>query len=80
MTDIQDKIAELQKRGWTIAALADELEVSRDAVDKWMAGNRHPTNAKGIITILNQLARRRRVPKKRRYAKGSRKTTTFNQQ
>ena len=79
MTEIQTKIAILQQRGWTIAALADELGVSRDAVDKWMAGDRHPTNAKGIIAMLDQITRRKRVPKKRRYAKGSRKTITPNQ-
>ena len=80
MSEIQSKIAELQKRGWTIAALADELGVSRDAVDKWMTGDRHPTNAKGIIAMLNQIAKRKRIPKKRRYAKGSRKTATSNGQ
>jgi transcriptional regulator with XRE-family HTH domain len=79
MSDIQTKIAELQKRGWTISALADELEVSRDAVDKWMAGNRNPVNAKGINTMLDQIARRKRVPKKRRYTKDSKKTIIPNQ-
>jgi len=76
MTEIQDKITLLLQKGWTKIAIADELEVSRDAVDKWMAGDRYPANAKGISTILDQLARRKRVPKKRRYSKGSRKTTT----
>ncbi len=80
MTEIQEQITLLLQKGWTKIAIADELEVSRDAVDKWMAGDRHPANAKGIITILNQLARRKRVPKKRRYPKGSRKSTTPNGQ
>lgn len=67
MNDIQIKIKELQERGWTLAALADELEVTANAVEKWKAGDRYPNNSKPVLTLLNQLAVRKRIPKQRRY-------------
>ena len=69
MNDIQARIAQLEEKGWTLAALADELGITPNAVEKWKAGDRHPSNTKAILLLLDQLARRRRVPKKRRYAK-----------
>lgn len=38
MNEAQTKIAELQEKGWTLAALADELGVTVNAVEKWKAG------------------------------------------
>lgn len=38
----------------------------------WRSGERYPENAKGVA-LLDGLLRRKRVPKKRRYAKGSRR-------
>ena len=70
MNEIQIKIAELQQKGWTLAALADELGVTVNAVEKWKAGDRQPSNAKAVLTLLNQLDKRKRIPKKRRYHKG----------
>ncbi|MGD0355499.1 MAG: helix-turn-helix transcriptional regulator [Dehalococcoidia bacterium] len=67
MNTVQEKIAELQEKGWTLAAIADELDVTVNAVEKWKAGDRQPTNAKAILMLLNQLGRRKRIPKKRRY-------------
>ena len=72
MNDVQTKIAELQEKGWTLAALADELGVTVNAVEKWKAGDRQPSNAKAILMLLEQLLKRKRVPKKRRYTKNSR--------
>ena len=69
MNDIQIKIKELQEKGWTLAAIADELEVTVNAVEKWKAGNRYPSNAKAVLTLLDQLALRTHVPKQRRYNK-----------
>lgn len=71
MNDIQTKIAELQERGWTLAALADELGVTPNAVEKWKAGDRYPNNSKAILLLFDQLNKRKRIPKKRRHkAKG----------
>jgi transcriptional regulator with XRE-family HTH domain len=69
MNDIQNRLAELQDQGWTLAALADELGVSVNAVEKWKAGDRQPSNAKGVFIILAQLLERKCIPKKRRYEK-----------
>ncbi len=66
MNDVQAKIVELEARGWTLAALADELEVTHNAVEKWKAGDRHPANAKAVLAMLNEIAKRK-APKKRRY-------------
>lgn len=67
MNDIQIKIKELQEKGWTLAALADELGVTVNAVEKWKAGDRYPSNAKAVLTLLDQIAKRKWIPKKRRY-------------
>jgi transcriptional regulator with XRE-family HTH domain len=67
MTEIQSKVAELQEKGWTLAALADELGVTVNAVEKWKAGDRNPTNLKAVMNLLDELSTRKRVPKKRRY-------------
>jgi len=72
MNDMQDRIAQLQEKGWTLAALADELGVTPNAVEKWKAGDRQPSNAKVTLSFLDQLAKRKRIPKKRRYTKGKR--------
>lgn len=70
MNEVQTRIAELQQKGWTLAALADELGVTTNAVEKWKAGDRQPSNAKATLVFLDELAKRKRIPKKRRYTKG----------
>ena len=67
MNDIQEMIAELRSNGWTLAAVADEVAVSRNTVDRWYRGERYPTNAAGVRVMLRRLSARRRVPKQRRY-------------
>ncbi|MCJ7508332.1 MAG: helix-turn-helix domain-containing protein [candidate division Zixibacteria bacterium] len=69
MNEIQTRIADLEAKGWTLAALADELEVTRNAVEKWKAGDRDPSNAKAIYSLLADIAKRKRIPKKKRYNK-----------
>lgn len=72
MNDIvQAKIAQLQDKGWTLAALADELDVTSNAVEKWKSGDRNPNNKKGVLMLLDKLVKRKRIPKKRRYHKSS---------
>ena len=66
-SEVQDRIAELQEKGWTLAALAGELGVTVNAVEKWKAGDRNPSNARAILVLLDQLIKRKRIPKKRRY-------------
>ncbi len=67
MNDIQEMIAELRSNGWTLAAVADEVAVSRNTVDRWYRGERYPTNAAGVRVMLRRLSARRRIPKRRRY-------------
>ncbi len=75
MNNVQMKIAELQAKGWTLAALADELGNSVNTVEKWKAGDRYPANVGSVLLAMDALAKRKRVPKKRRYAPGSRRRT-----
>jgi hypothetical protein len=72
LNDIQARIALLQEKGWTLAALADELEVTPNAIEKWKAGDRYPRLEKPVVDALDQLLKRKRIPKKRRYTKVSR--------
>ncbi len=71
-SEIQTKISQLVEKGWTLAAIADELGVTSDTVENWRAGRRNATNAKGVLTILDTLLKKKQIPKKRRYVKGSR--------
>ncbi len=69
MNDVQSRIIQLQEKGWTLAAMADELGVTTNAVEKWKAGDRQPANAKITLVMLDRLARRKLPPIKRRCAK-----------
>jgi ribosome-binding protein aMBF1 (putative translation factor) len=68
----QIKLAILHDKGWTLAALADELGLTVNALEKWKAGQRNPANEKAVIEMLENIEKRRRIPKQRRYARGSR--------
>ena len=68
MNSVQSSLANLRIKGWTLAAIADELEVTKNAVEKWNAGDRTPANRKSTLEHLDRLLQRRRVPKKRRYS------------
>jgi uncharacterized protein YjcR len=70
--EVQSRIAQLVKKGWTLAAIADELGVKSDTVENWKAGRRNPTNAKPILGMMDSLLKKKQIPKQRRYAKGSR--------
>ncbi len=72
MNDIQSKINELQEKGWTLVALAEEIGVTANAIEKWKAGDRFPANSLAVLSLLDQLTKKKRIPKKRRYAEGSR--------
>ena len=67
MNGVQSRIAELEKKGWTLAAIARELNVSHSVVEKWKSGDRHTRMEKLVIDVLDQLALKKRIPKKRRY-------------
>lgn len=67
VNEIQAKIATLENNGWTLAAIADELAISHNAVEKWKAGDRYPRNVKAVLIVVDQLVKRKRIPKQRRY-------------
>lgn len=69
---IQLKLSAIQKKGWTLAALADELGLKVNTLEKWKAGDRNPANEKAVLSVLTKLEQRKRIPKQRRYIKGSR--------
>ena len=69
VNEVQQRLANLQGKGWTLAAIADELGVTVNAVEKWKAGQRQPSNAKGVYRILDHLMERKQAPKQRRYNK-----------
>lgn len=67
MNEIQSRIAELEAKGWTLAAIADELRVAYNTVQKWKAGERNTRLEKPVLDSLARLLERRRIPPKRRY-------------
>ena len=73
MNGVQLSLTNLRIKGWTLAAIADELEVTKNAVEKWNAGDRTPANRKSTLEHLDRLLLRRRIPKQRRYAKGNKR-------
>ena len=66
MNDVQEKLLELKDRGWTMAAIADELDVSHMAVFRWQKGMRKAENSRSVLHMLDTLMKRRKVPKRRR--------------
>jgi len=71
MDDVLTLLHDLKGKGWTNASIADEIGVTINAVEKWQSGDRNPSSSR--LILLNQLTKRNRIPKKRRYAKGSRR-------
>ena len=69
MSDAQRVLGELKAKGWTIAAIADEMDVHRETVANWDTARHPPANAKVVVMALESLLRRQRVPKRRRYTK-----------
>ncbi len=68
---MQLRIVQLQEKGWTLAAIASDLNVTVNAVEKWKAGSRYPANSKAILMLLESLSNKKRVPKKKRYTSSS---------
>lgn len=69
MNDIQVMILELENKGWTLAALSDEIKQSTSTVEKWKSGQRYPGNEKAVKLLFNDVAKKKRIPKKKRYKK-----------
>ncbi len=65
MNDIQMKITNLEEKGWTQSAMADELGVTVSAVQKWKSGDRYPGMANAVIMALDTLMKRKPPPRRR---------------
>ena len=68
MEELQEAIRNLLARGWTLAALADELGVHYFTIARWRDGVQFPSNAKAVLAMLHGLERKKRIPLKKRYA------------
>ena len=66
MNDVQVKLAELIALDWSQAAVADELGVSKDTVQRWRAGRTYPPMPKPILIVMESL-KKKRPPKRKRY-------------
>jgi transcriptional regulator with XRE-family HTH domain len=64
---VQAKLAELKEKGWTLASIAREIELSSVTVESWNTGIRSPANPKSVLESLDQLLKRKRIPKKKIY-------------
>jgi hypothetical protein len=70
--EVQAKLSNLQQKGWTLANIARELNQAIVTVESWNAGKRSPANLQSVLTSLDNLIKRKRVPPQKRYQKGSR--------
>ena len=66
MNEIQDRLLALKDKGWTMAAIADELGVSNMTVYTWRNGTRNAENARSVLFKLDSLLARKRIPKRKR--------------
>lgn len=65
MSEIQSRIAQLQAKGWTLINIARALGQSSVTIEAWKAGTRSPANLQSVLSSLDQLAKRKRIPPKR---------------
>ena len=64
MSEVQQQLLDLQARGWTTPAIAHAVGMSTSAVEKWRAGDRSPRAHKLLTAALEDLQRRKRIPKR----------------
>jgi hypothetical protein len=71
VNEIQSRIMDLEKNGWTLAAISRTIGVTPDAIGKWKRAERYPKTDKPVIVALDTLLKKK-PPKKKLYTKGSR--------
>ena len=62
MNDVQEKLEQLIEKGWSQAALSDELGVDGGTVNRWYRGRTYPPLPKPVLLALDQLLERKRIP------------------
>ena len=71
--EVQAKLAELIQKGWTLANIAREIGQAKGTVESWNQGTRSPANLQSVLTSLDILTKKKRIPPKKIYQPGSRK-------
>ena len=71
MTEVSELLEALEARGWSQAAVAQELGVNYLTVWRWRHSLHMPTNLVPVVRQLRELLARKRVPRQRK-AKGLR--------
>ena len=66
MNEAHERLQTLRKQGWTLQAIADELGVTRNAIQKWNVGQRSPANLRAVLEVLDGLVGREQAPVPRR--------------
>jgi transcriptional regulator with XRE-family HTH domain len=64
MTQVQQLIQELRSKGWSIAAIGRGVGVTDMTIRRWVAGERRPENVVAVTIVLQQMLKRRRIPKR----------------
>ncbi len=67
------KMTQLQDRAWTLASIADEMDVHWYTAQRWRTGAQYPYTPKPVLMAFDGLLKRKRIPKKRRDAMRSRR-------
>jgi hypothetical protein len=67
--EVQAKLVELKEKGWTFASIGRALDLSSVTIEAWNAGTRSPANPQPVLDSLDRLLERKRIPKKKIYAK-----------
>ena len=67
MEEVKNKIEKLREKGWTLSAISDELGVDRETAYGWISRAHSPSNTKLVNLALDELLKRNRIPKKKRY-------------
>ena len=69
MTEIQVLLTKLRGKGWSIAAIADALQVNYYTIYRWELGATSPSNPAPVSRMLWDMLQHADVPKKRRFKK-----------
>ena len=65
MENVRLAIMQLRASGWTLAAIARALGVTRRTIDRWFTEDGDPANPSPVMLALRQLERRKVPPRRR---------------
>lgn len=70
--EVQTRLALLRQKGWTFANIARNIGQATVTIESWNAGIRSPANLQSVLASLDELATRKRIPKKKAYGQSRR--------